>query len=339
VGRFFGPSPNVISAEGFFRGSAAAATGRTWTQVITGFETTGLFYFASVANSVYLITSLSGSTSSVISSSDLVSFASNPIATAANYRPTAVAFGSGTYFTVLHNNPIVFGIHGYTSPDLVTWTLRTTGFPATVANQRVFLPVFGNNVFLLVSQNSANYATSPDGATWTQQSTYVPTTWGQPVFDGTRFVAAVMGASNIPKIATSTDGVNWTESTLTLSSSFTGSSTFFFAGADGTSQYVVGESLDDAGESVNGALTTGTTISFNDSGNATGWSPVSSGSSWARNNANTADLVSSSDGLTWQQDTVPATALNWTNIAFGSVFIVVGSDTSGHNMLATRSAA
>lgn len=337
MGRFFGPTPNIISAEGFFRGSAGTTT-RTWSQVTTGFESTGEFFFCSFANGLYLITYQSGTVSSVITSSDLVTFTKHNIAAAANYTPRSVAFGASTYFTVLDNNPTAFGIHGYTSPDLVTWTLRATGFPATAANQRVFLPVFGNGVFLLVSQESAAYATSPNGVTWTQRSTYVPNNWGQPIFDGSKFVAAVMGSANTPKIATSTDGVTWTESTATLGAAFTAGPVPFFVGNDGTGQYIAGESHDDSGDSLNGALTTVTAFSFSDSGNATGSSPVWSGGSWARSNANNADLVSSTNGLTWHQDTVPATAHFWNNIAFGSKFIVVGGDNSGHNMLASRSA-
>jgi hypothetical protein len=337
VGRFFGPTPNIISSEGFFRGSAAAAVRKTWTQVTTGFEATGTFFFGSYANGLYLVTDLAGSTSRVISSPDLVTFASNTIAVAANFRPRSVIFAAGTYFTVLDNNGLSFGVRGYTSPDLVTWTLRATGFPANAANQRVFLPVFGNGVFLLVSQRSANYATSPDGVTWTQRSAYVPTEWGQPVFDGTQFVAAVLGTAASAKVATSLDGINWTESSVTLTAAFNAGSSFFWLGNDGTSQYIVGESSDDAGNALNGSLTGATLFSFNDAAAPTASSPIFSGVSWARNNARNGQLVSSPDGLTWSEDIVPATARAWGNLAFGgSKFMAVGTDTSGHNMLATR---
>lgn len=334
MGRFFGPTPNVIASDGFFLGSAPAGAGKTWSQVTTGFEAGTPWFFGSYANGLYLITAEAGGVSSVLSSSDLVSFTSHNIAAVANNRPRSVVFGSGTYFTVLDNNPGAFTILGYTSPDLVTWTQRATGFPANLSNQRVYLPVFGNGVFLLVSQASPNYATSPDGATWTQRSTYTPTLWGQPVFDGTRFVAAVLGASSQKKIATSLDGISWTESTATLD--FPTTSGPFWVGNAGTSQYIVGEGTDDAGNSVDGALTSVTDFSFNDAGNGIGWTPVFSGSSWARISSQNADIVSSSSGLTWSLDTVPATATGWDNVAFGGgKFIAVGSDGSG-NLLATR---
>lgn len=338
MGRFFGPTPNVIASDGFFLGSAPAGGPRVWSQVITGFETSGSFFYGSYANGLYLITTVFGGDAQVIVSPDLVSFVMNDIPTPSNYLPRSVVFGAGTYLTVLDNNPVSFGVLAKTSPDLVTWTQHATGFPATALNQRVFLPVFGNGVFLLVSQNGANYATSPDGATWTQRSAYVPTLWGQPIFDGSKFVAAVRGTAGPPKIATSTNGINWTESTPTLSADFNAGSGPFFVGNAATGQYIVGESSNDAGNSLDGALTTVSAFTFNDAGAPTGWTPVFSGSSWARVNSANADIVSSTDGLTWAQDTVPATAHAWDNVAFGTVFIAVGSDSSGNNMLATRSA-
>lgn len=335
MGRFFGPVPNIISAAGFFRGSGAA--GHTWTQVITGFEAAAGWFSVSFANGLFLITANSSPVSSVVRSSDLVTFTSHNIAAAALYNPTSVVFGAGTYFTALHQNPVAFGVLGYTSPDLVTWTLQATGFPLNFANGRVFLPVFGNGVFLLVSQGSAAYATSPDGATWTQQSTYVPTNWGQPVFDGTRFAATVIGVSATPKIATSLDGINWTESAATLDANFSGGSIPLFVGNHGTSQYVAGQSTNDAGDSLNGALTSVTAFTFNDSGGATGSTPVFSGSSWARTDTLSSRIVSSANGLAWSQDTVPAVAHAWSNVAFGAgAFAVIGTDTGGNNLLATR---
>lgn len=334
MGRFFGPTPNIISAEGFFRGSGASGGPRTWTQVVTGFETFGTWANGGYANGLYWIAQNTATTANVLTSPDLVTFTNHQILAATPYRTRGMAFGGSTYVAALDDNP-AFGILAYTSPDLVTWTSHNANFPAIGNDQRVWIPVFGNGVFLLVSQAGPDYATSPDGATWTLQSTYVPNTWGQPVFDGTRFVAAVLGASSTPKIAVSTDGINWTESTVTLSASFNSGGLPFSLGADGTSQYVAGEQVDDAGESVNGALTTGTTLSFNDSGNGTTW--IEFGSvSWARCNDVNGNLFSSSDGITWVQDTVPGSPTFFINIAFGGgAFIAVGGNGSGY-FLATR---
>jgi len=329
VGRFFGPTPNIISAEGFFRGSAGSSGPFTWTQVITGFESGGTWFDCGYAGGHYWIAKGTATTASIITSPDLVTFTDHLILNATSYRTRGLAFGASTYVAALDENP-AFGILAFTSSDLVTWTQHNANFPAVGANQFVNIPIFGNGVFLLVSQGGPDYATSPDGATWTLQSTYVPTFWGQPLFDGTRFVAPVMGASNTPKIAVSSDGINWTESSATLSASFSAGSLPFFMGANGTPLYIVGENNDDAGEAVNAALTSATPFSFNDSGNGTNWIQFGS-ASWARCNDVDGNLFSSSNGTTWVQDTVAGSPTSFNNMGFGGGhFIAIGFNAGGH---------
>lgn len=340
MGRFFGPVPNVISSDGFFRGSAGATGPFTWTQVITGFELGNTWTFGTFANGLYLIGATDfANTCQVISSPDLATFTNHNITTTAGGLQTrGVTFGAAVYVAVLDNRPGTAPVV-YTSPDLVTWTARVTGFGTAAADQRLFIPVFGSGVFLLAAIAGPHYATSPDGATWTQQSAYVPSSWGQPLFDGVKFVAAVNGSSATPKIATSLDGINWTESTATLTAAFTSGGLPFGVGNKGTSQYVVGQRANDTGNSLNGALTSVAAFTFNDSGAGDSLMgvPVYSGSSWARNNGSNKRIVSSGSGTTWKEDTVPATASFWGNIAYGAGhFIAVGGDNGGNNMLAKR---
>lgn len=338
MGRFFGPTPNIISAEGFFRGSAGSSGPPfTWTQVITGFESALAWFYCGYTNGHYWIAAENTlNTAVVITSTDLVTFTNHPILSATPYRAKGLAFGASTYVAALDSNP-AFGILAYTSPDLVTWTQHNANFPATGPDQFIYPPVFGNGAFLLVSTNSPDYATSPDGATWTLQSTYVPNFWGRPIFDGTRFVAPVMGASNTPKIAVSTDGINWTESTVTLSSSFSTGTLPFFVGANSTPLYIVGENLDDVGESVNAALTSATPFTFNDPAAFHGTNSVQFGSvSWSRCNDANGDLFSSSNGTTWVQDTVAGSPTFFGSIGFGAGNFIANGGNSGGQLLVTR---
>jgi hypothetical protein len=325
MGRFLGPPSSVgIVSGGIFGVQAAGGGGpHTWTQLITGFEGGGHPFVRTLdfANGNFIIVAAG---SNVIVSSDLVTWTQNFVS---GFDPgNGVTFGAGVYVIVLNNSPQP---RVATSPDLVTWTAHVAGYPS--AGDTLWKPVFGNGVFLTVSQNHARYATSPDGASWTAQSTYVPNKWGQPIFDGTRFLAAVMNPSNVPKIVTSSDAVTWTE-TVTLTGDFNSGSTPFFVGNDTTTQYLAGESTDDAGNNIDGGLSSATLISYNTAGIATLVAPVFSGTSWARmdgEQTGISSLSSSTAGTTWFLDTVPAGFFQPADLAFGlGQFLAMGYDTS-----------
>lgn len=331
MGRFLGPNSAInIAKQGFF-GVSPVAGGQTWTQLITGLEGPGPQYFSlDFANGNFL---LGAAGTAVVSSPDAVTWSSHFVS---GFGPPAgVAFGAGVYVVVLNNTPQP---HIGSSPDLATWTIHLAGYPAT--SESLWKPVFGGGVFLTVSQSTARYATSPDGATWTLRSTYVPNRWFQPIYDGTRFVAPVLNGSNVPKIVTSTDGINWTEQ-VTLTAAFNGGSSPFFVGDNGTTQYIAGESTDDVGNNINGALTTATVISFSNPGVGTLVAPVFSGTSWARLNNGTAsgisDLSSSPAGTLWTLDTVPAGFVTSVDLAFGlGKFLALGYDASNDLFMITR---
>lgn len=299
--------------------------------MVTGFESSPNFYRTiDFANSTFLISANNSAQTAhtVIFSTDGVTWTQNSVATTpGGFRSEGIAFGAGVYLYVTDTTggavPRV-----YTSADLVTWTQRTTGFAANASLAR---PARGNGQFLLVQIGAANYATSPNGSVWTQRSSYVPHAWETVVFDGTRFVASVMGTGNTPILAFSTDAINWTEGTATLS--FTAAT---MLGNNGSTQYVVGNGSNDTGNALPNSLASETTFSFNDGGNGT--EALKYGlTNYARCNQNTATLQRSSDGTTWTQDTVPAAASFFQDIGFGlSEFIAIGGDQSGNNYTAFR---
>jgi hypothetical protein len=96
-----------------------------------------------------------------------------------------------------------------TSPDGVTWTVRTT--PISYLN----CVAFGNGLFVAGSV-VGGLATSPDGITWTSRTSG----FGSDSINGAAFgnsTYVICGASG--RISTSTDGITWTSRTSGTSQS------------------------------------------------------------------------------------------------------------------------
>ena len=67
----------------------------------------------------------------------------------------AIAYGNGTFVAVGDSGTIL------TSPDGVTWTIRSSG-----TSNSLYGVTYGNNTFVAVGYNGA-ILTSPDGVSWT----------------------------------------------------------------------------------------------------------------------------------------------------------------------------
>lgn len=329
MGKFFGPTANPISGAGFFHGSAVTFSNK-WTTVTTGFENdANAFSQINYLNGHWVISGFQSLSQVVFVSADGgATWVKNSVATtAAAYSSAGAAFGAGTYVYVVGTAASAAPL-SFTSPDLATWTPHSTGFSG---GGTVSAPVFGNGVFVLTLQGHADYATSADGITWTHHNAYVPTAWGPVIFDGTRFVAGVDGVSATSKLAVSTDGINWTESAATLT---VGVSALANQGA---TQYVCGQGGNDSGDSVNGALTTATAITFSDALHQT--QALQFGSvRWTRCNGLLNTIQSSANGLAWSADTVPSAGGGYLSIGFngGNKFIAVGFGNITNNFAATR---
>lgn len=331
VKSFFGPNARTLANPTGAPSGSSPPVSKTWTNLTTGFETgPDLYYQIFWVGNRWLITTTVGTPNriTVLVSANGTSWTQRVVVVASTaIQFPGAAFGAGVWVVTGMQSGVAPRL--LSSPDLITWTARTIGFAASTFLQN---PVFGNGVFLLASTGSA-YATSTNGITWTQQSSYVPTAWGQPIFDGTRFVAPVRNPSGIPKLAVSTDGIHWTDSTVTLSETNP-----YFVGNSGTSQYVVGDASTSAGQSVNGALTAASSANFNDSA-ATAWIAFGSGSDWARCNGINAVTGSSPDGIAWAIDNVPGTAGLINNMAWnGTEWIAAGGTNFSTNFTMTRGA-
>jgi hypothetical protein len=146
-----------------------------------------------------------------------------------------------------------------TSPDGITWTLRT---PA-VANSW-YSVTYGNGLFVAVSYDGPNQVmTSPDGITWTTRTAAVEKPWGSVTYGNGLFVATEWGGAN--RVQTSSDGITWTAYTIDGGASHWGSVTYgnglfvgvSFRGSNSVMTSVLGSVLfsGTSSQSISGTLT------------------------------------------------------------------------------------
>lgn len=135
------------------------------------------------------------------------------------YAPADIAWNGSVYVVVGQGGRIA------TSPDLVTWTLRT-GTMTTQNN--LFRVIWNGTRFVTLGLNNSvpanQLATSPDGVTWTFNASYA-TAIGTAsakygvdmVWTGTRFVVISFNAA---LCTTSTDGLVWTSTSTSWAAAF-----------------------------------------------------------------------------------------------------------------------
>lgn len=172
----------------------ARSSGSTSSYVTrTSGTTTGLL-FVRYINSLFVAPG--GNGTDIITSTDGITW--SLVSTTMPSSPLDMAFGAGVYVMSSFN-----GI--YSSPDLVTWTLRLAnssfgGFVGSVARN--------SSVFAVGTNTSAIY-TSSDGITWTARSSASGITNSERGMftNGTLFVNI---AESNSIIQTSSDGITWT---------------------------------------------------------------------------------------------------------------------------------
>jgi hypothetical protein len=93
-----------------------------------------------------------------------------------------------------------------TSPDGITWTIRTSA-----ADNSWRDITFGNGLFVAVASSGTGnrVMTSPDGITWTSRTSAADNDWRSVTYGNGLFVAvATTGTGN--RVMTSPDGITWT---------------------------------------------------------------------------------------------------------------------------------
>ncbi|CAB4941810.1 unannotated protein [freshwater metagenome] len=208
-------------------------------------------------------------------------------------------------------NPMEAATAVKTSPDGITWTLRTT--PKTVytsvawggpADDRKFVAVGGLGV-----------ATSPDAVTWTEQtavvSAWTSVTWGGPVGDE-KFVAV----SRESKVMTSPDGVTWTEQTAAVNNTW---QSVTWGGPAGGEKFVAiapgaSPSPTQVMTSPDGVTWTSQSAAQRSTWSSVTWGGPAGGEKFVA--VGGAQVMTSADGVTWTSRT-PSSARGWIAVTWG----------------------
>jgi hypothetical protein len=127
----------------------------------------------------------------------------------------AITYAAGLYVALIYDNSGTPTSAVVTSPDLVTWTTRSTGFSSSITAWAI---TYAAGLFVVVGggTNITRIETSPDGITWTSRTNPLDTTTSAPnciVFGRGRFVA---GGSGTATVLVSPDGITWTSRTTPI---------------------------------------------------------------------------------------------------------------------------
>ena len=218
---------------------------------------------------------------------------------------------------------VAFNSNAMTSPDGINWTTRTC------INRQWRAVTFGDDIFVATSQSGTGdrVQTSPDGITWTSRTSAEDNVWAGVTFGEGLFVAVAQGGTN--RVMTSPDGINWTFRTAAEANDWRGviyNGALFVAVAQGGVTPVM--------TSPDGVTWTGRTASdgnwFSVASNATGSLMVAGGSAGTRvmssGSASNNTLIGgfeAGDGLTINGVDVAVVGINTVTISQDSEWPVV----------------
>lgn len=265
----------------------------------------------------------------------------------------SVCFGNGLFVSVAISGT---GNRAMTSPDGITWTVRTT--PADNFWSSI---CYGNNLFVAVAYSGTGnrVMTSPDGITWTIRASAADNDWRDVCFGNGLFVAVCTNGSTTQRVMTSPDGITWTLRTTPTSSSCSnvvfGSGIFVATGTGiGTTRLMTsvdginwvsggGTSMGDSlcfGNGIFVGVLSGTVVKTSPDGITwttqtaaanLAWSSVCFGNGVfcaVAGNVVTQQVMTSDDGATWVQQTAPTN--QWSDICFGADTFVAVTTTQTH---------
>jgi hypothetical protein len=205
VAQSFGPNNTVMtSPDGITWTSRNAAISRQLNQI-------------HYANGLWVATGYNwDAPPMVMTSTDAITWTSRsePDGGSSNVSWNGLAYGNGKWVATASAGSGTNTQLGMTSPDGVTWTLRSIGASIDDWGEVVWAPEL--SLFVTVgnkgSDGNAVAATSPDGITWTVRTTTLGITTGTVAslaWSGSLFVA-VYRSSSATAIMTSPDGITWT---------------------------------------------------------------------------------------------------------------------------------
>ena len=257
-------------------------------------------------------------------------FATSTLATSFTFPPYMgeMAYGNGMFVAV---DTATSNFLSYrTSPDGVTWTLRslyptqTAGNVAAAAMLRGIS--FGNGVFVVTATAANATATgtqvfvSPDGLNWTKSETSAGTAYNSwPILIGNVWLA-YQSAGNGQYSRSSDNGVTWN---TYVAASFTGMGAGRAFGNGVIVSGGFGSSSSTSGITWSGDQGTNWSTAVTPAGYF-GSVAFGNGTFVAIDTINSTNLaITSTNGFTWTTRTLPSTG-NWSQVTFGNgVFLAV----------------
>ncbi len=228
-------------------------------------------------------------------------------------RWTGMAYGNGVFVAVGPTTGNAPSTVAASSVDGTTWVQRT--MPGT--GQGWSSVAYGNGVFAAVQSNGATVgAYSSDGINWTASTMPAAQYWTITFANGI-FLAIADNAT----ASTSPDGITWTLRSIPNSS--------MLASAYGNNTFVAVGATTNVCSSVDGAAWTFATAAFSlGTGLAFG-----AGLFVATQNAASAAIITSPDGITWTSRSLPSSQ-SWNAVTYGNgTFVVHNRGTT--NIVAT----
>jgi hypothetical protein len=232
---------------------------------------------------------------------------------ALNNNWQSVVYGDGLWVAISNQG---FNSDIMTSPDGITWTIRTT--PSAAGWNSI---TYGNGIYVAVRfggtfTGNNTVLTSPDGINWTLRSA-IGSAWNDVHFANGLFVAV----GNTNAIMRSTDGINW-------ASSFTSNSSTWFSVTYGNGLWVAV-----ASQSVTGAIYTSPDAinwTTRDSPILAEWQGVTYGNGiFVAVAISGSRTIYSSDGITWNQSS--PVNLPFKSVAFGNGYFVAVTGTNANS--------
>ena len=98
-----------------------------------------------------------------------------------------ITYGNGLFVAIAWDSDIII-----TSPDGITWTLRTV--PVSAKWKSI---TYGNGLFVAIASNSTIIITSIDGITWTQRTLPVSKDWSSITYGNEMFVVIAYNSTDI----------------------------------------------------------------------------------------------------------------------------------------------
>jgi len=189
----------------------ATPADNSWTGITSGIPSQGLYQ----GQTLFVVVSNSGTLNRVMTSLDCINWTIRTSAVDNNW--SSITYGvpsSGIYtgvglFVAVSTSGT--GNRVMTSPDGITWTIRTSA-----ADNSWRSVTYGNGLFVAVSGSatSTDVMTSPDGITWTTRTPSVNNDWSAITYGNGLFVVVSntgLGSGN--RVMTSSDGITWTTRT------------------------------------------------------------------------------------------------------------------------------